>query len=65
MIIRGIIFAAPGFRYYNINLLKQLYISDKTTHFSYKSGCGMMPIEVHVFKRRVGLSYRQQIASGY
>ena len=26
MIIRGIIFAAPGFRYYNINLFKIRYI---------------------------------------
>ena len=37
--------------------LKQLYISNKTEHFSYKSGYGMTCIEA--FKRRAGLGYRQ------
>ena len=44
------------------NYLKQLYISNKTEHFSYKSGCGMMHIEA--FKIRADLGYRQ-MASGY
>ena len=36
--------------------LKQQYISTKTEHFNYKSGCGMTHIET--FKRKAGLSYR-------
>ena len=36
--------------------LKQLYISNKTEHFSNKSGCGVMCTEA--FKRRAGLGYR-------
>ena len=39
--------------------LKQLYISIKSEHFSYKSGCGMMRIEA--FKRRAGLGYKQTV----
>ena len=42
--------------------LKQLYISDKTEHLSYKSGCGVTCIEV--FERSTSLGYRQ-IASAY
>ena len=42
--------------------LKQLYRSNKTEHFNYKSGCGVMRIEA--FKRRDGLGYRQ-MAMGY
>ena len=39
--------------------LKQLYINNKTEHFSYKGGCnerGHMRIEV--FNTRAGLAYR-------
>ena len=42
--------------------LNQLYINNKTEHFSYKSGCGVMHIKA--FKRRAGLGYRQT-ALGY
>ena len=38
--------------------LKQPYISNKTKHFSYKSGCGMHGCTcIEVFKRRAGLGY--------
>ena len=37
--------------------LKQLYISNKTEHFNYKSGCAVMCIKE--FKGRAGLGYRE------
>ena len=43
------------------NYLKQLYIGNKTEHFSYKSRCGMMHIKA--FKRRAGLGYRQMVSN--
>ena len=39
--------------------LKQLYLSKKTEHFSYKGGCGVHErMYIEVFKRRAGLGYR-------
>ena len=39
--------------YFHFNsYLKQLLISNKTEHFSYKGGCGMVHIEA--FKRKIG-----------
>ena len=39
--------------------LKQLYISNKTKHFSYKGGCGVRGrTYIEVLKRRAGLGYR-------
>ena len=39
--------------------LKQLYMSKKTEHFSYKGGCGMRGCtHIEVIKRRGGLHYR-------
>ena len=41
------------------NHLKQLYISNKTWHFSYKSGCDIHGYAcIQMFKTIVGLSYR-------
>ena len=38
--------------------LKQLYISNKTKHFSYKGGCGVLGHTcIEAFKRRAGLGY--------
>ena len=39
--------------------LKQLYLSNKTEHFSYKGGYGVREhMHIEVFKRRAGLGYR-------
>ena len=39
--------------------LKQLYMSNKTERFSYKSGCGVHGrTHIEVNKRRAGLGYR-------
>ena len=36
---------------------KQLYLINKTEHFSYKGGCGVHEVtSIEVFKRRAGLS---------
>ena len=43
------------------NYLKQLYMNNKTEHFSYKYGYGMTHM---AFTRRAGLGYRQT-ALGY
>ena len=41
------------------NHLKQLYISNKTWHFSYKGGCDLHGCAcIQMFKTIVGLSYR-------
>ena len=38
---------------------KQLYMSNKMEHFSYKGGCGMCGHTcIKAFKRRAGLGYR-------
>ena len=44
------------------NHLKQLYISSKSEHFSYKGGCGVM--HIMVFKIRAVFGYIQT-ALGY
>ena len=42
--------------YFHVNShLKELNISNKKEHFSYKGGCGMMHIKE--FKRIIGLNY--------
>ena len=39
--------------------LKQLYISNKKEHFSYKGGCGVLVCtHIEAFKRKVGLGCR-------
>ena len=44
--------------YYNTHL-KQLYLSNKTKHSSYKSGCGIDEcMHINVFNRRAGKDYR-------
>ena len=41
------------------NHLKQLYISKKMQHFSYKGGCGIhRHMHIETFKTRAGLGYR-------
>ena len=41
------------------NHLKQLLISDKMEHFSYKGGCGIRGhTRITMFKRRAGLGYK-------
>ena len=40
--------------------LKQLYISNKTEHFNYKSGCGVHGrILIEAFKKRAGCYLKQ------
>ena len=46
----------PLFHFYSH--LKQLYMSNKTEHFSYKGGCGMDGCTHFEAIKRAGLGYR-------
>ena len=48
-----------------LHFYSELYINNRTEHFSYKGGCGMRGyVCVDAFERRAGLGYRLT-ASGY